>query len=61
MEKKLTNSGPLRESADKHSIYTVQLLWHLCLAEPFPDIQLEIMATDVDPHMIERPRQGRYR
>jgi len=24
MEKKLTNSGPLRESADKHSIYTIQ-------------------------------------
>jgi len=22
MEKKLTNSGPLREPADKHSIYT---------------------------------------
>jgi transposase InsO family protein len=25
MEKKLTNSGPLRESADKHSIYTIKL------------------------------------
>ena len=24
MEKKLTNSGPLRESADKHSIYTIE-------------------------------------
>ena len=24
MEKKLTNSGPLRESADKHSIYTIK-------------------------------------
>jgi hypothetical protein len=24
MEKKLTNSGPLREPADKHSIYTLQ-------------------------------------
>ncbi len=23
MEKKLTNSGPLREPADKHSIYTM--------------------------------------
>jgi hypothetical protein len=22
MEKKLTNNGPLKESADKHSIYT---------------------------------------
>jgi hypothetical protein len=25
MEKKLTNSGPLREPADKHSIYTLKL------------------------------------
>ena len=25
MEKKLTNNGPLKESADKHSIYTLQL------------------------------------
>ena len=24
VEKKLTNSGPLRESADKHSIYTIK-------------------------------------
>jgi hypothetical protein len=30
MEKKLTNSGPLRESVDKHSIYTIkkqQMRW----------------------------------
>jgi hypothetical protein len=26
MEKKLTNSGPLRESVDKHSIYTIKLM-----------------------------------
>jgi hypothetical protein len=25
MEKKLTNSGPFREPADKHSIYTIKL------------------------------------
>ena len=25
MEKKLTNSGPLREPADKHSIYTMYI------------------------------------
>ena len=47
--------------ASGEEAYTLYLLWHLCLAGPFPDIQLEIMATDVDPHMIERPRQGRYR
>jgi chemotaxis protein methyltransferase CheR len=46
--------------ASGEEAYTVQLLWHLCLAEPFPDIQLEIMATDADPHLLERARQGRY-
>jgi hypothetical protein len=25
MEKKLTNSDPLREPADKHSIYTIEI------------------------------------
>jgi hypothetical protein len=25
MEKKLTNSGPLREPADKHSIYAINM------------------------------------
>ena len=25
MEKKLTNSGPLKEPADKHSIYVIKL------------------------------------
>jgi len=27
MEKKLTNSGPLMEPADKHSIYTMDIRW----------------------------------
>jgi hypothetical protein len=27
MEKKLTNSGPLRESVDKHSIYTIKMAY----------------------------------
>jgi len=26
MEKKLTNSGPFRESVDKHSIYTMDIV-----------------------------------
>jgi len=26
MEKKLTNSGPLRKPADKHSIYTMDII-----------------------------------
>src|SRR4029450_1650393 len=45
MEKKLTNSGPLREPADKHSIYTIQLR---------PGIQCA-------PAWIARPRDLRRR
>src|SRR5215831_11892536 len=30
MEKKLTNSGPLRESADKHSIYAIKQCYRHC-------------------------------
>jgi len=30
MEKKLTNNGPLRESADKHSIYAIKMLFEAC-------------------------------
>jgi chemotaxis protein methyltransferase CheR len=46
--------------ASGEEAYTLHLLWRLCLAGPFPDIELEIMATDVDPHLLERARQGRY-
>ena len=28
MEKKLTNSGPFRESVDKHSIYAIKKVMH---------------------------------
>jgi hypothetical protein len=33
MEKKLTNSGPLREPADKHSIYDREIASHLLLSK----------------------------
>jgi chemotaxis protein methyltransferase CheR len=46
--------------ASGEEAYTVHLLWHLCLVGPFPDIQLEIMATDVDSHLLERAQRGRY-
>ena len=46
--------------ASGEEAYTLQLLWRLCLAQQFPELQLEITATDVDPHMLERAQQGRY-
>jgi hypothetical protein len=42
MEKKLTNSGPLREPADKHSIYTIEINSTVQNAHPvkmYPDFR----------------------
>lgn len=46
--------------ASGEEAYTLHMLWRLCLAELFPNIRLEIVGTDVDPHMIERAKRGRY-
>jgi hypothetical protein len=55
MEKKLTNSGPLREPADKHSIYTIKidgkLHDHLT---PLNDVQKRILA------LMEVPLESYY-
>jgi chemotaxis protein methyltransferase CheR len=40
--------------------YTLNILWHLLLASRFPDLALEIIATDVDARMIRRAKNGCY-
>lgn len=40
---------------------SLAILWHHALAPRFPDIDLEILATDVDPHLVERARRARFR
>lgn len=41
--------------------YTLALLWELgALARGFPQLRVKILATDADPAMIERAREGCY-
>jgi len=40
--------------------YTVNILWHLGLQTLFPDVELEIVATDTDPTVLARAERGCY-
>jgi len=41
--------------------YTLALLWRLRVERRFPRLQLRIVATDIDAHLLERARSGCYR
>jgi chemotaxis protein methyltransferase CheR len=41
-------------------VYTLKLLWQLSLGSQFPEVELRILATDADPHMLARARRGWY-
>jgi chemotaxis protein methyltransferase CheR len=47
--------------AGGEEVYTLNMLWHLCLAPHFPALQLSIIATDADPQALARARAGRYK
>ena len=40
--------------------YTLMVLWCLRLKPRFPQLQLRLVATDVDAHLLERARTGCY-
>jgi chemotaxis protein methyltransferase CheR len=40
--------------------YTLTILWRLVLADRYPDADLRIVATDVDPVVLDRAREARY-
>lgn len=40
--------------------YTLRILWELALKERFPEIELHVVATDVEPGMLRRARAGCY-
>jgi chemotaxis protein methyltransferase CheR len=40
--------------------YTLQLLWTMRLAQQFPGLLLQIIATDTDERLLERAAQGVY-
>jgi superoxide dismutase/chemotaxis methyl-accepting protein methylase len=40
--------------------YSIAILWQLRLKDAFPDLQLRIVATDVDGHLLDRARRASY-
>ena len=40
--------------------YTIAILWRLELRDRYPDLQIDIVATDADPAMLARAREGHY-
>jgi len=40
--------------------YTLAIIWKLMLQERFPDLRLQIIATDADPNMIQRCQAACY-
>ena len=46
--------------ASGEEAYTLAIAWRLEVATRFPGAELEIVATDADPHMLDRARRGIY-
>jgi chemotaxis protein methyltransferase CheR len=40
--------------------YTIAIIWRLMLQQRFPDLRLQIIATDIDPNMIQRAQAACY-
>ena len=47
-------------SASGEEAYTLGIMWKLEFALRFPELKLQVIATDSDPHMLDRARQARY-
>jgi chemotaxis protein methyltransferase CheR len=41
-------------------VYTLMMLWRLCLQAQFPDLHLHIIATDINVNVLARARRGCY-
>lgn len=40
--------------------YTLAILWHCRVRQCYPDVRIDIVATDADPVMLERAAKGCY-
>ncbi len=40
--------------------YSLAILWHLQVKKLFPKTECDILASEIDPHMLERARLGCY-
>jgi chemotaxis protein methyltransferase CheR len=59
------NAGLLRcwsaGCASGEEPYSLAILWGLGLADRFAGVSLKVVATDIEEHLLERARAGRYR
>src|SRR5439155_7690703 len=46
--------------ASGEEAYTLTLMWNAALDARFPQLRLEVVATDVDPTMPRRAREASY-
>jgi chemotaxis protein methyltransferase CheR len=46
--------------ASGEEAYTLAIIWKLDIGPRLPDVSLRVVATDSDPHMLDRARQARY-
>ncbi len=46
--------------ASGEEVYTLKIIWQLCIARRFPDLPLHITATDMEPTMLARSAEGCY-
>jgi len=47
-------------SASGEEAYTLAILWHQMLAPRFPELQFNILGTEIDSHLLERSQQACY-
>ena len=47
--------------ASGEEAYTLKILWELGLSPQFSNLSLEVIATDVDAHLLARAQVGRYK
>lgn len=47
-------------SASGEEAYTLAILWHQLLAPRFAGLQLNILGTEIEPHLIKRSQQACY-
>jgi chemotaxis protein methyltransferase CheR len=40
--------------------YTLALVWHFLVATRFPRLDLQVVGTDIDPHLLERAKAACY-
>ena len=47
-------------SASGEEPYTLSIIWRLEVSRRCPNVELNLVATDIDPHMLERARAACY-